>query len=812
MKRRILPWLSLLLAIPAGCADQSEGPSAPAPTGGEVTEARPDFSTLLPAFETEAEKKVPGKADAADDYRKANPQWYSITQPPAGKTYRALTEWEPQQILLTTYSDGVKGNKNVRQTIVDIVYHTIVDAHSKAGVIVASQATANDFTAGLKAKGASDAMITDKIQYIIMPNDSIWLIDYGPVPVVEAETGTLAFGDFRYYHNRYLDDAIPTRLAHETFGVSAYRMPISTEGGTFQADGVGVCYTAERALQYSGMTNAEFLKVWKDYLSCDQLVVMKDITDDGTGHIDMFFKLAAPDLTLLGEYQDKYVVDATNKKRMDDNKTLLEALALPEGKTMKVVRAPFPSKKNNVPRTFLNSTLINGVNLWPVYSDAKDAEAEALAAWQEVLPDWNHVGILCDDIAQWSGTVHCVTRTIPEGNLQKWIPDGQCNGGQCTPASADGYDGACFGTSKDQCWGPDWVCECPLCTPDGKCYAPTCEGHCGSDQPTDAGCYCDAACVQYGDCCGDYQQVCGGGGGEGCEGKCGSDQPTAAGCYCDDSCVQYGDCCSDYATLCGGEPTGCGGVTYEGCCAENGTKLQYCENDKLTVLNCAENGCGWDGTNGFYDCGKEGEDPSGENPRVCTECVPSCGDAKCGDDGCGGSCGSCGPNEYCDAGACKAGQDPRGKSCAGNCGGQAPSGCFCDAECLGRGDCCPDVCDSCADLCEPVVGEDVGGGTDAGGGGGADAGGGGGSADTGGGGSGADTGGGGGGGADAGAGADTAGGSSDTGAGGGGGGGSGTGGGDGGGGCSTSSSTSPAPAALLALLLLVGASIRRRRV
>lgn len=34
-------------------------------------------------------------------------------------------------------------------------------------------------------------------------------------------------------------------------------------------------------------------------------------------------------------------------------------------------------------------------------------------------------------------------------------------------------------------------------------------------------------------------------------------------------------------------------------------------------------------------------------------------------------------------------------SCAGFCGGEAPTGCFCDAECASNGDCCPDAAREC---------------------------------------------------------------------------------------------------------------------
>ena len=33
-------------------------------------------------------------------------------------------------------------------------------------------------------------------------------------------------------------------------------------------------------------------------------------------------------------------------------------------------------------------------------------------------------------------------------------------------------------------------------------------------------------------------------------------------------------------------------------------------------------------------------------------CSPACGGNVCGDDGCGGSCGTCAPTELCEEGAC----------------------------------------------------------------------------------------------------------------------------------------------------------------
>lgn len=101
---------------------------------------------------------------------------------------------------------------------------------------------------------------------------------------------------------------------------------------------------------------------------------------------------------------------------------------------------------------------------------------------------------------------------------------------------------------------------------DGGTDGPSCAGSCG-DTP-DGSCWCDDACTDYGDCCTDYQDQCTGGGGDGggggggttgpsCSGSCG-DTPDGS-CWCDASCVDYGDCCADYGDQCTGGGGGGGG-------------------------------------------------------------------------------------------------------------------------------------------------------------------------------------------------------------------------------------------------------------
>lgn len=92
---------------------------------------------------------------------------------------------------------------------------------------------------------------------------------------------------------------------------------------------------------------------------------------------------------------------------------------------------------------------------------------------------------------------------------------------------------------------------------------------------------------------------------------------------------------------CNGDPdqgadpssTDCNGLTFEGCCDEQGNVV-WCVNELLGCFNCDADGegpCGWDLANSFYNCDGSGVDPSGENPFNCPgdqcpdfECPDSC--------------------------------------------------------------------------------------------------------------------------------------------------------------------------------------------
>jgi len=90
----------------------------------------------------------------------------------------------------------------------------------------------------------------------------------------------------------------------------------------------------------------------------------------------------------------------------------------------------------------------------------------------------------------------------------------------------------------------------------------TCVGHCG-EQHSSGHCYCEADCVNFGDCCDDFNDVCtaetifdpyadvDGANSEtfSCAGQCHGEHKSGQ-CWCDEACTNAGDCCTDVTEVC----------------------------------------------------------------------------------------------------------------------------------------------------------------------------------------------------------------------------------------------------------------------
>jgi len=116
------------------------------------------------------------------------------------------------------------------------------------------------------------------------------------------------------------------------------------------------------------------------------------------------------------------------------------------------------------------------------------------------------------------------------------------------------------------------------------------------------------------------------------------------------------------------------GIVRSGC--QTPAKL-YVENERFNrlVACCEKDGTG---TGIIYSPTSTPESPTSlDSSREirCTQCIPQCTNKVCGDDGCGGSCGTCGTGFSCSANQCVATCVPKTSCSAGVSCGQESDGC-----------------------------------------------------------------------------------------------------------------------------------------
>lgn len=278
--------------------------------------------------------------------------------------------------------------------LIESVYSDMVravDSRVTTVIFVSSEYVAYD----LMDRFERDGVRYDNVKFYVVPLDSVWMRDYGPLPV-HRPGQSLRVVDLDYYPGREADDTFPERYANFK-GYQNHRLPLSWEGGNFMTDGRGTLSATHDLYTRNGQyTRSRIDSMLASAFGVSRVVATRPMYNEGTGHVDMFARFMGSSHVMVASFASGYA----NKALLDDNAERYRSA----GYTVRRV----PMADTGI-STYTNSLPVNGVMLVPVYGRSTDAGV--LDTYRSF--GWKVVGIDCRHLIRYSGAIHCITITIP---------------------------------------------------------------------------------------------------------------------------------------------------------------------------------------------------------------------------------------------------------------------------------------------------------------------------------------------------------------------------------------------------------------
>ncbi len=296
------------------------------------------------------------------------------------------------------------------------------------------------------------ALLSDRIQVVLMESDDAWARDTGPTFVV-SHTGHVRGVDWQFnawggeLDGLYADwrkDALVAERFLDAFGYETYdARHFVLEGGSIHSDGEGTILVTESCLLSPGrnpsMTKPEIEERLKNYLGAEKIIwlpygIYQDETNE---HVDNVCAFVRPGEVVLAWTDDKE--DPQYEMSLADLK-LLEQETDAKGNHFIIHKLPIPKEPvcikaeelsgfifepgedmreagERLAASYVNFYLSNGGVIVPQFGDEHDEGALKLLG--ECFPERKIYPIYARDIIVGGGNIHCITQQIPEGDVHE---------------------------------------------------------------------------------------------------------------------------------------------------------------------------------------------------------------------------------------------------------------------------------------------------------------------------------------------------------------------------------------------------------
>lgn len=345
------------------------------------------------------------------------------TQLPAAPGYRMPAEWSPHQATWISWPHNAETWPDCLAEVERVMADAV--AALSTGEVVRINVRDADHGYHVQRLLAGRAA-PGRVLLHRFPTNDAWCRDHGAIFVTrppEAGDPLLAL-DFQYnaWGGKYppydLDNAIPGQMAG-ALAVPRLAVDMILEGGSIEVNGAGMLLTTEQCLlnpnRNPGLDRDAIEQRLRRLLGVTTIAWLGDgiVGDDTDGHIDDLTRFVAEDAVVTVVEQDP--ADA-NYAALQDNLERLRALALPDGRPLRVIELPMPPplvdpERDRLPASYANFYIGNRVVLMPTFDCPADEEAAAILA--RCFPGRRIVGLDSRKLVVGLGSFHCLTQQVP---------------------------------------------------------------------------------------------------------------------------------------------------------------------------------------------------------------------------------------------------------------------------------------------------------------------------------------------------------------------------------------------------------------
>lgn len=334
--------------------------------------------------------------------------------------FRLPAEWEPQAAVWFAWpvrQDLWSGQiQQVRQQLAALY---VLAARYQTVRVLCPRFAQGELIAALQTAGGLQG-----IELFDYQTDDVWIRDFGPLFMVNAEASELAVVDwaFNAWGNKFPEQArdnAASKWIAEQLKLRRFGQPFVLEGGAIESNGAGVLLTTEAVLlnpNRRGPGSIEGVEgLLADGLCIDRVLWLKDglAGDDTDGHIDNLARFFAVDGILVAM---PAATDTANTPALQENRRRIQQMETDRGLPYRIVELPLPNpfqvEGRPLAASYLNYLVLNDAVLVPTFNQPEQ-DAQALQIIASCFPTRQIVGFDCCKIVQEGGALHCMSQNQP---------------------------------------------------------------------------------------------------------------------------------------------------------------------------------------------------------------------------------------------------------------------------------------------------------------------------------------------------------------------------------------------------------------